>query len=113
MNRLSTEVHKVAEPVTIRRWRSIAAAAALAALVVGCGDGGKDERGAYEACLAQAKKAGSPIAGAQFAKFEDAKAAGMQDSSIGVIIPYELAGKKGSYQCNAMKQQDGSFKVTQ
>ncbi|HVO14928.1 MAG TPA: hypothetical protein VMV26_06935 [Alphaproteobacteria bacterium] len=113
MHRLSTEVNKVAATATVRRWLSIAAAGALAALAAGCGDGGKDERGAYDACLATAKKAGSPIADAQFAKFEDAKAAGMQDSSIGVIIPYELAGKKGSYQCNAMKQQDGSFKVTQ
>jgi len=106
-------MRKTAETRTVRRWHSIAATAALALLVAACGDSGKDERGAYEACLALAKKAGSPLAQAQFAKFEDSKAAGMQDSSIGVIIPYELAGKKGSYQCNAMKQQDGSFKVTQ
>jgi hypothetical protein len=92
------------------KFRAVAASAGIAlAVTAGCGDRSND-RAAYEGCLGEAKQAGAPTAGATFASFEQATFGYMQDSSINVRIPYELAGKKGVYECSMMKQQDGTFK---
>lgn len=84
------------------------------ALVVlaGCGERGKDERAAFEACLGNAKK-DQKFAKAQFAPFDKANVQGSTgDAGLRVNIPYEMDGKKGTYQCVAEKQSDGTFKVT-
>ena len=92
--------------------------AALAAAVVSlvtlaaCGQSEKFNRAAYDVCLADAKKAGSRVAAATFAKFEDAKVASSTgDDQFRVNIPYELNGQKGLFQCIAEKNRDGTFKV--
>jgi hypothetical protein len=92
--------------------------AALAAAVVSlvalgaCGQSEKFDRAAYTVCLADAKKAGSNLANATFAKFEDSKVASSTgDDQFRVNIPYELNGQKGLFQCIADKNRDGSFSV--
>ena len=82
----------------------------LAAALGAC-SAGEAEQAAYEVCLAAAKK--DPNFGkAAFAAREQSNIQGSAgDSGLRVNIPYELAGKKGLYQCIAEKQADGSFKV--
>ena len=82
------------------------------ALLGACGQSEKFNRAAYEVCLADAKKAGSNVASATFASFENAKVASSTgDDQFRVNIPYELNGQKGLFQCIAEKNMDGSFKV--
>jgi hypothetical protein len=91
--------------------RSIALAAATAAMLAGCAKG-QDEQLAYDVCLAAAKK-DAKYAKAAFATKEQSNIqASAGDSGIRVNIPYELGGKKELYQCIADKQPDGGYKVT-
>jgi len=86
-------------------------AAAFALLLAGCNIG-RDNKAAYEACLATAKK-DPKLAKASLATLENSNVqASTGDADIRVNIPYELDGKKGLYQCIASKQSDGSYKVT-
>jgi len=86
-------------------------AAVLAAALTGCGQG-KDDKAAFDVCLAAAKKDGR-FAKAEFASQEKSNIqASTGDAAIRVNIPYELDGKKGLYQCIADKQIDGTYKVT-
>jgi hypothetical protein len=79
-------------------------------LLAACGQSEKFNRAAYDACLTDAKKAGSKIAAAKFASFEESKVASSTgDDQFRVNIPYELAGQKALFQCIAEKRQDGSF----
>ena len=89
----------------------IAVTSALVLALAACARG-KDEQAAYDVCMAAAKK--DPIYGkAEFASKEKSNIqASTGDSGIRVNIPYELAGKKGLYQCIADKQIDGTYKVT-
>lgn len=90
----------------------VAAAGLSVALLAGCGNSEKFNRAAYEVCLADAKKAGSNIASASFASFENAKVTSSTgDDQFRVNIPYELGSQKGLFQCIAEKNRDGSFKV--
>lgn len=86
---------------------------ALAALTLGAcfkSSGGQDKL-AYEACLASAKK-DAKVGSAAFATLEQSKITGSTgEEEIRVNIPYELDGKKALFQCIAQKQSDGSFKV--
>ncbi len=94
--------------------KKAALAVAVVSLVAlaGCGQSEKFNRAAYDVCLADAKKAGSRLASATFAKFEDAKVASSTgDDQFRVNIPYELNGQKGLFQCIAEKTQSGAFKV--
>ena len=92
--------------------RLIAAGAlGLALALAGCAKG-KDEQLAYDVCLAQATKDPKYEKAAFAAKEQSNIQASTGDSGIRVNIPYELAGKKGLYQCIADKQTDGSYKVT-
>ncbi len=92
--------------------RNAAAMAAALGLLAACGGGAKQDLAAYEACLASAKAAGSKIAGAKFATFDESKITGSTgEEEIRVNIPYELAGAKALFQCIAQKQRDGAFKV--
>ena len=88
-----------------------ASALALALVFAGCARG-KDEQLAYDVCLAQATKDPKYEKAAFAAKEQSNIQASTGDSGIRVNIPYELAGKKGLYQCIADKQTDGSYKVT-
>jgi hypothetical protein len=84
--------------------------AGLALGACGKSSGGQDKL-AYEACLASAKK-DAKIASAAFATLEQSKITGSTgEEEIRVNIPYELDGKKALFQCIAQKQADGSFKV--
>ena len=88
----------------------IGGATAAALILVGCGDR-KDDRAAYAACLADAKK-DAKIASASFVEFEKANIqASTGDSGIRVNIAYQLDGKPGLFQCIADKQPDGTYKV--
>jgi len=89
-----------------------ALALAAVAMLAACGNSEKFNRAAYEVCLADAKKAGSPLASATFASFEGSKfAASTGDDNFRVNIPYDLNGQKGLFQCIAEKKQDGTFKI--
>jgi hypothetical protein len=83
----------------------------LALALAGCAKG-KDEQLAYDVCLESAKK--DPNLGkADFANKEKSNIQGSTgDAGIRVNVPYELGGKKGTYQCIAEKQADGSYKVS-
>lgn len=84
--------------------------AGLALGACGKSSGGQDKL-AYEACLASAKK-DAKIASAAFATLEQSKITGSTgEEEMRVNIPYELDGKKALFQCIAQKQADGSFKV--
>jgi outer membrane murein-binding lipoprotein Lpp len=92
---------------------ALAAAAVSVLLLAACGNSEKFNRAAYEVCLADAKKAGSKLAGATFASFENSKVASSAgDDLFRVNIPYEMGGQKALFQCIAEKNRDGSFKVT-
>ena len=84
---------------------------AIALALAGCASG-KDDKAAYEVCLAAAKKE-PKYAKAQFATQEKSNIqASTGDADIRVNIPYELEGKAGLYQCIAAKQVDGTYKVS-
>lgn len=86
----------------------VTAAAVLA--LAGCSRSAQD-KAAYEACLAAAKK-DPKLASAKLASLEDSKITGSTgEEEIRVNIPYELDGKKAIFQCIAQKQNDGTFKV--
>jgi hypothetical protein len=86
--------------------------AVIAALALGaCGKSSKQDQLAYEACLASAKK-DPKIGSAAFATLEQSKITGSTgEEEMRVNIPYELDGKKQTYQCIAQKQPDGTFKA--
>lgn len=76
-----------------------------------CGKSSKQDQLAYEACLAAAKK-DAKIATAAFSTLEQSKITGSTgEEEMRVNIPYELDGKKLTYQCIAQKQPDGTFKA--
>jgi hypothetical protein len=90
----------------------IGCAVAAALVLAACGER-KDDRAAYAACLADAKK-DAKIATASFVEFEKANIqASTGDAGIRVNIPYQLDGKPGLFQCIADKQTDGTYKVVQ
>lgn len=94
--------------------RSAAFAVAVLSVVAlgACGQSDKFNRAAYEVCLTDAKKAGSRLASATFATFENSKiASSTGDDQFRVNIPYEMGGQKGLFQCIAEKNRDGSFKI--
>lgn len=85
--------------------------AAVIVVSFGCAKG-KDDKLAYDVCLAAAKKE-PKYAKAQFATQEKSNIqASTGDADIRVNIPYELEGKSGLYQCIAAKQADGTYKVS-
>ena len=76
-----------------------------------CSKSSAQDKLAYEACLASAKK-DAKVGSAAFATFENSKITGSTgEEEIRVNIPYEMDGKKAIFQCIAQKQLDGSFKV--
>jgi hypothetical protein len=79
--------------------------------IAACGDSKKDDLAAYEACVANAKKAGSRFEKAEFSPFEKAKINSLQDGTVAVIVPIKLDGKDAILDCNAQKQQNNTFKV--
>lgn len=84
----------------------------IALALTGCGGTGKDEQAAYDVCIVSAK-ADRTVGKAEFATREKSNIQGSTgDAGMRVNIPYELAGKKGLFQCIAEKQPDGKFKVT-
>ena len=90
---------------------ALAGAAALTVALSGCARG-KDDKLAFDVCLAAAQKE-PRYAKAKFATQEQSNIqASAGDADIRVNIPYELDGKKGLYQCIAAKQTDGTYKVT-
>lgn len=88
----------------------MALAIAAGALLVACGQGGKDDKLAYDGCILSAKKPGSKAANATLGDQKSATFGYMQDSSITVRIPYEQGGQKGTFECSMVKQPDGSYK---
>lgn len=94
--------------------RHLARAAAVLAvglLAFACGEGsGKEDKLAYDGCVASAKKPGSKAANATLGDQKSSTFGYMQDSSITVRIPYEQAGQKGTFECSMLKQSDGSYK---
>ncbi|MBI3514664.1 MAG: hypothetical protein HY060_11465 [Proteobacteria bacterium] len=78
--------------------------------IAACGGASKDDKVAYEGCIASAKKPGSKVANATFAPQDKATFGYMQDSSINVRIPYEMGGQSGTHECSMLKQADGSYK---
>jgi hypothetical protein len=86
--------------------------ASAVGLLAACGDSGKQNRAAYDACLASSAAAALKAAGAKFAAFEEAKVTGSTgEEELRVNIPYEAGPIKTVFQCIAQKQRDGSFKV--
>ena len=76
-----------------------------------CTKSSAQEKLAYEACLASAKK-DVKVGAAVFASLADSKITGSTgEEELRVNIPYELDGKKQIYQCIAQKQPDGTFKA--
>ena len=76
-----------------------------------CDKSSKQDQLAYEACLASAKK-DAKIGNAAFGTLEKSKITGSTgEEEMRVNIPYELDGKKQTYQCIAQKQPDGTFKA--
>jgi hypothetical protein len=76
-----------------------------------CTKSSAQDKLAYEACLASAKK-DAKVGSALFASLENSKITGSTgEEEMRVNIPYELEGKKQTYQCIAQKQPDGTFKA--
>lgn len=96
--------------MTLSTSQRLALAGALALALAACARG-KDDKAAYDVCLAAAQK--DPKYGkAKLAAQEQSNIqASTGDADIRVNIPYELDGKKGLYQCIASKQTDGTYKV--
>ncbi len=93
------------------RVRHVLMAAAATAALAACGEGsGKNDQLAYDGCVASAKRPGSRIANATLADQKSSTFGYMQDASITVRIPYELAGQKGTYECSMLKQADNTYK---
>lgn len=90
----------------------IATAVVIAAgFVAACGDAGKQNKLAYDACI-KAAKADAKVGSAQFESYEKTQfGASTGDADIRVNIPYDLNGQKGVYQCIAGKQADGTYKA--
>ena len=89
---------------------ALAGAAGLALSACGKSSSSQDQL-AYEACLASAKK-DAKVGSAAFATLEQSKITGSTgEEEMRVNIPYELDGKKQTYQCIAQKQADGTFKA--
>ena len=86
-------------------------AAVLATMLLAACDSKKDDADAYAACIAYAKKPGFKFAAAEFAALDKSKVNSLQDGTVAVVVPIKLAGKDATYDCNAQKQQDGTFKV--
>lgn len=86
-------------------------AGALTLALAACAKG-KDDKAAYDVCLAAAKKDPKYARAALAAQEQANIQASTGDADIRVNIPYELEGKKGIYQCIASKQADGTYKVT-
>lgn len=86
--------------------------ACIAALALSaCEKSSKQDQLAYDACLASAKK-DAKLGSAAFATLDQAKITGSTgEEEMRVNIPYELDGKKLTYQCIAQKQPDGTFKA--
>jgi len=84
----------------------------LVALALASCARGRDDKLAYDVCLAAAKKDGKFAKGTFAAQEQSNIQASTGDAGIRVNIPYELDGKKGLYQCIADKQIDGTYKVT-
>jgi hypothetical protein len=86
--------------------------AGTAALALGaCNKPSAQDKLAYEACLEAAKK-DAKIGKAAFASLEDSKITGSTgEEEMRVNIPYEMDGKKATYQCIAQKQPNGTFKA--
>jgi hypothetical protein len=77
----------------------------------GCDKSSAQDKLAYEACLASAKK-DAKVGSAMFATLADSRITGSTgEEEMRVNIPYELDGKKQVYQCIAQKQPDGTFKA--
>lgn len=90
------------------RWGLIVGAAMV---LVACGDSSKQNQLAYDACI-KAAKADAKVGSAQFATYEKTQfGASTGDADIRVNIPYDLNGQKGTYQCIAGKQADGTYKA--
>lgn len=90
--------------------RRLALVGALTLALGACAKG-KDDKAAYDVCLAAAQK-DPKYANAKLATQEGSNIqASTGDADIRVNIPYELDGKKGLYQCIASKQTDGTYKV--
>ena len=91
---------------------ALVVAAGLAAVALGAwGKSSKEDQLAYEACLAAGKK-DAKIGGAAFATLEQSKITGSTgEEEMRVNIPYEMDGKKLTYQCIAQKQSDGTYKA--
>ena len=95
--------------ISIQRLLLIGAIGVALALL-GCAKG-QDTQAAFDVCLAAAKK-DPKYANATFVAKEQSNIQGSTgDSGIRVNIPYELDGKKQTYQCIAQKQPDGTFKA--
>lgn len=91
--------------------RMLALATLAAAALAACDGSSKQDKLAYEACLGSAKK-DPKIGNAAFASLEKSKITGSTgEEEMRVNIPYEIDGKKQTYQCIAQKQPDGTFKA--
>ena len=89
----------------------VIAAGVAAVALSACEKSSKQDQLAYEACLASAKK-DAKIGSAAFSALEQSKITGSTgEEEMRVNIPYELDGKKQTYQCIAQKQPDGTFKA--
>jgi hypothetical protein len=94
----------------MRRFGLMIVAAIVTALGA-CEKSSKQDQLAYEACLASAKK-DPKVGNAAFSTLEQSKITGSTgEEEMRVNIPYELDGKKQTYQCIAQKQPDGTFKA--
>jgi hypothetical protein len=95
----------------MRKTGNLALAGALSLVLAACAKPGVEDQKAFDVCLAAAQK-DAKLDKASFAGREQSNIqASAGDADIRVNIPYELAGKKGLYQCIATKQSDGSYKV--
>ncbi len=88
----------------------LVAVPALTLFAVACGGGGEANKKAYEACVAWAKKQ-EKYAAAEMAPQDKSQIAGMQDSSIAVVIPAKVAGEDAKIECSVVKNQDGTMSV--
>lgn len=86
--------------------------AAVTTLALGaCDKSSKQDQLAFDACLASAKK-DAKLSSATFATLAQSKITGSTgEEEMRVNIPYDLDGKKLTYQCIAQKQNDGTFKA--
>jgi hypothetical protein len=88
----------------------LAAVPALTLFAAACGGGSESNKKAYEACVAWAKKQ-EKYAAAELAPLDKSQIAGMQDSSIAVVIPAKVAGADAKIECSVIKNQDDTMSV--